>query len=124
MGYDRMSDTAVRPREGNLATIPSQQERPTAYVPRQSKNSVKDWSSWLASTRNRSLLNLAGLALPITVWILGLVSPPHGVLTPSYVLIYTAVLVALGAIDQTMPSATAPVWRRLGWLGAEVILAF
>jgi signal transduction histidine kinase len=72
---------------------------------------------------SRHFLNLAGIALPATVWILGLVSPPKGGLSSTYLIVYTALLATLIAVDQTTPSASAPFWRRLAWLGAELVLS-
>jgi signal transduction histidine kinase len=84
---------------------------------------VKDRSRLAELAGSRHFLNLAGIALPTTVWVLGLVSPPKGGLTPSYLVVYTALLVALVIVDQTTPSAEAPFWRRLAWLGAELVLS-
>jgi signal transduction histidine kinase len=60
--------------------------------------------------------------LPAAVWILGVVSPPREGLTPTYLIVYTALLVAVAVVDQTMPSSSAPPWRRLAWIVAEVVL--
>jgi signal transduction histidine kinase len=64
----------------------------------------------------------AGLVLLGAVWVLGLVSPPREGLTATYVVVYTALLVATAIVDQTMPSATASRTRRLAWILAEVVL--
>lgn len=84
---------------------------------------VKDWSPWTGISRSGRFLNLAGVLLPATVWVLGLVSPPKSGLTPTYLVIYTALLAALVVVDQTIPSAEAPFWRRISWFGAEVLLS-
>jgi len=60
--------------------------------------------------------------LPAAVWILGIVSPPREGLTPSYLIVYTALLIAVAVVDQTMPPASASAWRRLAWIVAEVLL--
>lgn len=60
--------------------------------------------------------------IPAAVWVLGLVSPPREGLTPGYVIVYTALLVAIAVVDQTIPSASAPAWRRFAWIVAEVVL--
>src|SRR5437763_13178976 len=74
---------------------------------------------------DRRLLRVAGLALPAAVWILGLVAPRQGGLTPGFVLAYTGLLAGLTLVDLTAPqSAAAPLWRRLVWLGAELALCF
>jgi len=80
---------------------------------------------WLSGelTDDRGLLNLAGLALPITVWLLGLILPPRGGLSPGYIVSNTALLATLVAVDRTTPAAAAQVWRRLVWLGAEIALS-
>jgi signal transduction histidine kinase len=64
----------------------------------------------------------AGLVLPVAVWVLGLVSPPPKGLTLEYVATYTLLLAATAVVDQTMPPASAPGWRRLGWLLVETAL--
>jgi signal transduction histidine kinase len=74
---------------------------------------------------DRRLLRVAGLAVPAAVWILGLVAPRQGGLTPAFVLAYTGLLAGLALVDLTAPqSAAAPLWRRLVWLGAELALCF
>jgi hypothetical protein len=60
--------------------------------------------------------------LPAAVWVLGLVSPPRDGLTFGYVSTYTLLLAATALVDQTAPPATAPLWRRLGWLVLEIVL--
>jgi signal transduction histidine kinase len=77
-----------------------------------------------AATDDRRLLRLAGLALPAAVWVLGLFSLPRGGLTPTYLVTFTGLLLALVAVDQTAPSERAACWRRLLWLGAELALCF
>jgi signal transduction histidine kinase len=70
------------------------------------------------------LLRRAGLALPAAVWVLGIFSPPREGLTPEYLASFSALLVGLAAIDQSAPRADAPLWRRLLWLGAEVLVCW
>jgi signal transduction histidine kinase len=67
---------------------------------------------------------LGGLALPAAVWVLGMVTPPREGLTPSYVLSFTGLLVALTLVDQWL--ARGNVARAWQWLGlvAEVGLAY
>jgi signal transduction histidine kinase len=79
--------------------------------------------AWAALADHRRLLDLAGLALPATVWVLGLVAPPKGGLTPPYVVATTLLLGALIAVDQSTPLPTAPAGRRLAWLAAELVLS-
>jgi signal transduction histidine kinase len=69
-------------------------------------------------------LRLAGLALPAAVWVLCVVPPPRGGLTTPYLAALTGLLGALVLVDQTLPRAEAPAWRRLLWLAAELGLAF
>jgi signal transduction histidine kinase len=69
-------------------------------------------------------LRLAGLALPAAVWVLCVVPPPRGGLTAAYLAVLTALLGAMVLVDQTLPRAEAPAWRRLLWLAAELGLAF
>jgi signal transduction histidine kinase len=64
----------------------------------------------------------AGLALPVAVWVLGLVSPPPKGLTFEYVATYTLLLAATALVDQTAPQRSAPMWRRLSWLLVEIAL--
>ncbi|HEV8636261.1 MAG TPA: sensor histidine kinase [Chloroflexota bacterium] len=75
-----------------------------------------------ASADDRNLLRLAGIALPAAVWVLCIVPPPRGGLTPEYLATLTGLLALLVLVDQTLPSAAAPAWRRLVWLGAELLL--
>jgi signal transduction histidine kinase len=69
-------------------------------------------------------LRLVGLALPAAVGVLGIVTPPPGGLTPSYLLTFTGLLAGLVLVDQTAPRAVAPPRRRLLWLAAELGLAW
>src|SRR5579884_1616644 len=73
---------------------------------------------------DRHLLRLAGLALPATVWMLGIIGPPRTGLTPGYVATLTALLAGVAVVDATLPDASASGRRRLLWLGAELLLAF
>ncbi len=73
---------------------------------------------------DRSLLRLAGLALPAAVWVLGVVSPPRGGLTLAYLLTFTGLLAALVVVDQTAPRERSSTARRLAWLAAELALCF
>jgi len=82
------------------------------------------WASAAAISDERRLLDLAGFALPATVWLLGLIAPPRGGLTSGYVLFSTALLAGLIAVDRTMPSSQSPVWRRLLWLAVEIALSW
>ncbi|HEY3078719.1 MAG TPA: sensor histidine kinase [Chloroflexota bacterium] len=77
-----------------------------------------------ASTGDRQLLRLAGLAVPAVVLLLGVVPPPRGGLTAGYVLAYAGLLAALALIDRAAPDARAPLRRRLLCLAAELALAF
>lgn len=80
------------------------------------------WASAAAISDERRLLDLAGFALPAAVWLLGIITPPRGGLTPGYVLLSTAPLAGLIAVDRTTPSSQSPAWRRLLWLAAEIAL--
>lgn len=73
---------------------------------------------------DRRLARLPGIAIPLAVWALGVVPPPRDGLTPEYLASYTLPLAALILVDQTAPGATAPLWRRLAWLVAELALCF
>jgi signal transduction histidine kinase len=73
---------------------------------------------------DRQLLRLAGLALPATVWMLGILGPPRTGLTPGYVGALTALLAGVALVDTTLPDGRASRARRLLWLGAELALAF
>jgi hypothetical protein len=75
-------------------------------------------------TDNRRLAQRADLALPAAVWVLGVVSPPRDGLTPGYLITYSLLLAATALVDQTMPAAASPRWRRLGWLLAEIALCY
>ena len=75
-----------------------------------------------AGAEDRNLLRLAGIALPAAVWVLCVVPPPRGGLTTEYLAALTGLLSLLVVVDQTLPSAGAPRWRRLVWLGAELVL--
>jgi signal transduction histidine kinase len=80
---------------------------------------------WLASGAipdDRTIFDVAGIALPVTVWLLGIVLPPRGGLTPAYLLADSALLVAIVGVDRSLPSPTAPSGRRALWLAAELIL--
>src|SRR5262249_51162403 len=79
--------------------------------------------AWAALADHRRLLDLAGLALPATLWVLGLVAPPKGGLTPPYIVATPLLLGALIAVDQSTPLPTAPAGRRLAWLAAELVLS-
>ncbi|MBA2451068.1 MAG: sensor histidine kinase [Chloroflexi bacterium] len=69
-------------------------------------------------------MRLAGLALPAAVWVLGIFSPPREGLSLDYVATFTALLIALVLVDQTAPREPSPPWRRLLWLGAELVLCW
>jgi signal transduction histidine kinase len=56
------------------------------------------------------------------VWVLGVVSPPPDGRTLQYVATYSLLLATIAVVDQTAPSETASVWRRFGWLLAEIAL--
>jgi signal transduction histidine kinase len=56
------------------------------------------------------------------VWLLGLVAPPPNGLTFGYVATYTLLLAAIALVDQSAPSETAALWRRMGWLVVEIVL--
>lgn len=73
---------------------------------------------------DRHLLRLVGLAVPVAVWVLGVFPPPRGGLTPTYLATYTGLLLALILVDQTAPRRGDPLWRKLLWLGAELLLCF
>src|SRR5215208_6092544 len=78
-----------------------------------------------SATDDHRLVRLAGLALPAAVWVLGIFSPPpRGGLSPEYVATFTGFLVALVAVDQTAPRDPSSPWRRLLWLGAELVLCW
>src|SRR5438067_11372637 len=72
----------------------------------------------------RHILRLAGLALPAGVWLLGILSPPRGGLTPEYVASLTGLLAGLALVDATLPTQRGARARRLLWLGAELALSF
>src|SRR5436305_8117165 len=78
----------------------------------------------LAVANERQILRLAGLVLAAGVWLLGVLAPPRGGLTPLYLASLTGLLAALALVDGTLPGQRAPTWRRLLWLGAELALAF
>jgi len=73
---------------------------------------------------DRRLVRLAGLALPVAVWVLGVMPPPPQGLSPGYLTAYTGLLAALVVVDQTAPGPRAPRGRRRLWLGAELALCF
>ena len=75
-------------------------------------------------TDDSRLLRLGGLALVAAVWVLGVFAPRRGGLTPEYLVTFTALLLALAAVDQTAPGERSPLWRRLLWLGAELVLCY
>jgi signal transduction histidine kinase len=52
------------------------------------------------------------------------VTPPPGGWSAGGLLLYSALLLGLAAVDRTAPDATAPLARRLLWLGLEVALCF
>jgi signal transduction histidine kinase len=70
------------------------------------------------------LLRLIGLGLPLAVWVLGVVTPPPGGWSTVDLALYSALLLALAAVDRTAPDATVPLGRRLLWLGLEVAICF
>ncbi len=70
------------------------------------------------------ILRLAGLALPAAVWVIGILSPQRGGLNRAHLPLYTALLVALAAIEQTAPRQQSAAWRRLLWLLIELGLSF
>lgn len=81
--------------------------------------------SWLASdamSDDRKLLDVAGIALPVTVWVLGIIQPPRGVLLPWYLLADTALLGALILVDRDLSSPSPSGWRRMVWLVSELVL--
>jgi len=69
-------------------------------------------------------LRLIGLGLPLAVWILGVVTPPPGGWSAGGLTLYSVLLLGLAAVDLTAPDATAPLGRRLLWLGLEVAFCF
>ena len=69
-------------------------------------------------------MRLIGLGLPLAVWILGVVTPPPGGWSAGGLTLYSALLLGLAAVDRTAPDATAPLGRRLLWLGLEVAFCF
>jgi len=81
------------------------------------------WLSFDDVTADGRLLTAAGLALPASVWLLGLLAPPKGGLTLSYLLSYSALIVLLVFVDRTLPPASAPVGKRLVWVVTELILS-
>lgn len=72
----------------------------------------------------RAVLRLIGLALPVAVFLLGVVGPREGGLTTSYVATYAALLLGLVVVEQAAPAKEATLWRRLLSLGAELGLCF
>jgi signal transduction histidine kinase len=52
------------------------------------------------------------------------VTPPAGGWSAGGLLLYSALLLGLAAVDRSAPDATAPLGRRLLWLGLEVALCF
>ncbi|MFN8557590.1 MAG: histidine kinase [Dehalococcoidia bacterium] len=69
-------------------------------------------------------LRYAGPALAAAVWVLAVVGPRRGGITPAFLLATTAVLVALTLVDLTAPRGGAAWWRRPLWLGIELALCF
>ena len=69
-------------------------------------------------------MRLIGLGLPLAVWILGVVTPPPGGWSAGGLTLYSVLLLGLAAVDLTAPDATAPLGRRLLWLGLEVAFCF
>lgn len=78
----------------------------------------------VSHTDDRGILRTVGLALPVAIWFLGVFSDRPGALEPAFLLPYTSLLLGLAAIDQTAPGREAPPWRRLLWLGGEILLCF
>jgi signal transduction histidine kinase len=79
--------------------------------------------AWLAPNGlsvDGRLLNVAGLALPATVWLLGVLQPPPGGLTPRYLASYTALVALLILVDQTLPRPSSPAAKRVAWLAGEL----
>jgi signal transduction histidine kinase len=62
--------------------------------------------------------------LPAAVWVLGIVSPPRGGLSVSYIATFTALLAALIVVDQAAARERSTGWRRSVWLAAELALCF
>lgn len=83
---------------------------------------VRRWLASDAISDDRKILDVAGIALPVTIWMLGIVQPPKGGLTPTYLALDTALLVALVAIDRRLPGLASSPGRRVLWLVAELIL--
>jgi signal transduction histidine kinase len=70
------------------------------------------------------LLRRAGLAFAAAVWLIAVVTPPRGGVTPTYLTALTGLLVGLALLDLTLPRRSASLPRRLAWLGAELALCF
>ncbi len=75
------------------------------------------------TTDDPFLLRLGGLALPAAIWLLGIVASYPGGPSQAPLGVRTALVLGLVVVDQTLPSARAPCWRRLLWLAAEILLS-
>jgi signal transduction histidine kinase len=75
-------------------------------------------------TKDAAVLRIAGLALPVAVWVLCISATRPGGNEPRFMLVFAALLAGIAAVDLTAPGESAPVWRRLVWLAAELVLSF
>ncbi|MBI4340621.1 MAG: sensor histidine kinase [Chloroflexi bacterium] len=76
------------------------------------------------TTEDRRILRIVGIALPVALWLLGVLSPRQGGLTASYLASFTLLLAGLVAVDQTSPRQESPLWQRFAWLLAELALCY
>ncbi|MBI4311709.1 MAG: sensor histidine kinase [Chloroflexi bacterium] len=76
------------------------------------------------STDDRRILRPLGLALPVAVWFLGVFANRPGGITADFLAVFTALLAGLAVVDMTAPGRNTALWRRLGWLAAELALCF
>jgi signal transduction histidine kinase len=81
-------------------------------------------SRGVIGTDDLRLLRLAGIALPVAVWALGIFSPPRDGLSAEFVATFTALTGLVAAIEFWAPGRSAPVWQRLIALVAELVLAY
>ena len=70
------------------------------------------------------MLRVMGLALPAVVLAASFIMPRQTGFPPSFIIVNTGLLVGLVLVDQTAPSRSAPVWKKLAWIAAELVLCF
>src|SRR5438067_13214028 len=79
---------------------------------------------WSTTADDRRLLRLAALVLAAAVWLLSMAAPRKGGLSASFVVPFTLLVLAIALVDLSAPSTRAPLWRRLLWLVAELVLCY